>query len=94
MFKIQRLLDREFVVLSLSGRIEADHLAELKRIFALEAGDRNVVLDLEEVKLVDQDVVGFLARCESDGIRLDNCPGYIREWITRRSDTNGDAHGE
>jgi anti-anti-sigma regulatory factor len=94
MWKIRKLLDREFVVLSLSGRIEADQLAELERILASEAGDQNIVLDLEEVKLVDQDVVGFLARCESDGIRLAKCPAYIREWITRRSDVNGDAKGE
>jgi hypothetical protein len=27
--------------------------------------------------------LGFLARCEENGIRVENCPAYIREWILR-----------
>jgi hypothetical protein len=30
--------------------------------------------------------VGFLARCETAGIRLENCAEYIREWIAREQD--------
>jgi anti-anti-sigma regulatory factor len=86
MFKIQKSVDREFVVLSLSGRIDGGQLEELKRIFASEADGHRVVLNLEAVKLVDCDVVAFLAQCENDGIRLVNCPAYIREWITRRQE--------
>jgi hypothetical protein len=44
-------------------------------------GSRQVVLDLEDVKLVDRDVVRFLAVCEAEGIRLEHCSSYIREWI-------------
>lgn len=56
------------LLLTLSGRIESELLAELGKIFESHHGDREVVLDLEEVKLVDSEVVPFLAKCEGDGI--------------------------
>jgi hypothetical protein len=40
---------------------------------------------LKEVKLVDRDVVSFLAGCEAKGVKLVNCPAYIREWIERET---------
>jgi hypothetical protein len=39
------------------------------------------VLDLRDVTLVNQDAVEFLAGCEADSIKLENCPAYIRVWI-------------
>jgi hypothetical protein len=81
MFKIQRSADEKSVVFTLSGRIKAAGLAELQKLLEYEAGDHNLVLDLKEVKLVDRDVVSFLAGCEATGIKLANCPAYIREWI-------------
>lgn len=83
MWKIERLQDNKFVVLGLSGRIEGDHLAELQKVLAAEAGNLNVVLDLNGVKLVDQKAVTFLACCELAGTKLRNCPAYIREWIEK-----------
>jgi len=83
MFKIQRSADREVVVFTLSGRIKAAHLAELQKLLEAEAAAQKIVLDLQEVKLVDRDVVSFLASCEAKGIELANCPEYIREWIDR-----------
>jgi hypothetical protein len=94
MFKIQKSVDHEFVVLSLSGRIDGGQLEELERIFTLEAGGHKVVLNLEAVKLVDQEVVSFLAQCECNGIRLEKCPPYIREWITRRNEADGSSTAE
>jgi hypothetical protein len=41
------------------------------------------VLDLSELTLVDGDVVRFLSQCEMQGIRLAQCPAYVREWMTR-----------
>jgi hypothetical protein len=43
---------------------------------------RRIVLDLKDVKLVDQDAVSFLKRYEAESIQLKNFPVYIREWIT------------
>jgi hypothetical protein len=63
-----------------------EHVAELKRLFEGEPEDHRFALDLKEVQLVDRDTVRFLARCEADGIQLENCPAYIREWIARERD--------
>ena len=83
MWKIQKLTDGEFMVLSLIGRIEGEQLEELQKVFASAGGHQRIVLDLKEVRLVDQDAVTFLADHEACGTKLRNCPAYIREWITR-----------
>jgi len=67
----------------LSGRIEAEHLPELRRLIEGEDRQRAITLDLREVKLVDRDAVSFLAQCEAAGATLENCPAYVREWIAR-----------
>ncbi len=81
--KIQKSARGEVVVFTLSGRIKAEEVAELQRLFEVEGQDHRIVLDLKEVKLLDRDAVKFLARCEAKGTKLDNCPAYIREWIVR-----------
>ncbi|HEV8076174.1 MAG TPA: hypothetical protein VGP66_10010 [Candidatus Acidoferrum sp.] len=68
-------------VLALSGRLEAEHLEELEGLFERKEDLPAVVLDLREVRLADRDAVKFLARCESVGVQLENCPAYIREWM-------------
>ena len=82
MLKITRAANRG-VVFTVSGRLEAENLAELKTLLSSEASGRRITLDLEELTQVDQGAVSFLMGCESDGIQLKNCPAYIREWITR-----------
>ena len=82
MLKIQRSSNGH-VVLTLIGRMKAEHVAELKALFKSEAGTRQIVLDLKDLTLVDRDAVRFLESCEVDDIKLKNCPAYIREWITR-----------
>jgi anti-anti-sigma regulatory factor len=67
------------VLLQISGRIDADHLSELRS--CLSRHGANVVLDLDEVQLVDVAVVRFLVRCEAEGMELRNCAGYIRTWM-------------
>jgi anti-anti-sigma regulatory factor len=71
------------VVFTLSGRIEAEDVKGLQELLALETAGRQLVLDLRDVTLVNQDAVEFLAGCEADSIKLENCPAYIREWIER-----------
>ena len=82
MLKIQRAANGQ-VVFTLSGRMDAENVAELKTLFRSEAESRCIVLDLKDLTLVDRDAVRFLERCEADNISLKNCPAYIREWITR-----------
>jgi hypothetical protein len=79
MLKITKASNGE-VVFRLSGRLDAENLGELEALLGAESGDE-IVLDLKDLTLVDQEVVSFLRRRETDGIQLRNCPEYIREWI-------------
>jgi anti-anti-sigma regulatory factor len=82
MLKIQRSANGR-VLFTLSGRIEAEGVKELRELLALEAAGQQLVLDLRDVTLVNQDAIKFLSSCEADSIKLENCPPYIREWIER-----------
>ena len=82
MLKIQRSTKAKNVRFALSGRIEREHVAELQRLIAEEAPGGAITLDLREVRLVDREAVEYLAQCEANGVRLRNCPAYLREWIT------------
>jgi hypothetical protein len=88
MLRIQRKANGK-VIFTLSGRIEAEDIDELRRLFELEDSSRKIALDLRDVTLVDRDGVRFLAVCEANGIELENCPAYIREWIGRESGRAG-----
>jgi anti-anti-sigma regulatory factor len=79
--KIQRSVERRSVVLILTGRIQADQVPDLEALLKSESSDRDIVLDLGHVKLVDRDAVQFLAGREAAGTELRNCSAYIREWI-------------
>jgi len=83
--KIQRSDEGDVVRLMLSGRIELQHVAELRRLIdEAERGHHPVTLDLKEVRLVDREAVAFLGRCESSGVGLENCPVYVRESLARQ----------
>ena len=73
MLKIQRSANGR-VVFTLSGRIEAEDVKELRQLLALEKAGQQLVWDLRDVTLVSQDAVEFLAGCEADSIKLENCP--------------------
>ena len=82
MLKITKAANGE-MVFTVSGRLDAENLAELNTLFSSEPSGRRITLDLKELIRVDEDAVCFLMRCEADNIQLKNCPAYIREWITR-----------
>jgi len=73
-------------VFVLSGRIEKQAIAELSRLLERQTDCRNIVLDLKDVSVIDRDAMSFLARCEADGVKLENLTPYIREWIEREKD--------
>lgn len=79
MLKILRSGDNDSAVLALSGRIEESDLPSLQSVLDAEVAD--LTLDLQEVRLVCREALRFLATCEAKGIRLKNCPAYIREWL-------------
>jgi anti-anti-sigma regulatory factor len=85
MLKIQRKANGD-VVFTVSGRLDAENVAELSALLAAEPAERPVVLDLKDLVLVDRDAVHFLRACEGDGIVLRNCPPYIRAWMAREGE--------
>jgi len=87
MLRIQRAANGD-VVFTLSGRMDAENVAELETLLETEPTGRRIVLDLKDLTLVDRDAVSFLERCEADSVKLKNCPAYIREWITRERHGN------
>jgi len=87
MLRIQRAANGK-IVFSLSGRIEAADIDELRRLFGLEAPIVRIVLNLRELVLVDGEAVEFLAGCEAAGMTLRDCPAYVRTWIDRGREEN------
>ena len=88
MLRIQRSNDRG-VVFSLSGRIQIEDVAELQRILDLEAVEQSIALDLRDITIVDRDALHFLARCEAGGIKLENTPAYVRDWLATERNQRG-----
>ena len=84
--KIEKSVREASTVFLLSGRFEADHIKELEGLLELQKDTPGIVLDLRELRLADRSAVKFLARCESGGARLENCPAYVREWISKEKD--------
>jgi hypothetical protein len=82
--RIERSARQGLRVFTLSGRIEAENIGELKALFDPDYQD--IVLDLRDLRLADRDAVRFLKRCEVSGMKLENCPGYVREWMDREKD--------
>jgi hypothetical protein len=87
MLKIRRSENGELAIFAVSGRIEEQNVSELQQLLEAEAEVADITLDLEEVRLVDREAVKFLAACEARGIKLKNCPSYIRQWIGTGSGT-------
>ena len=80
MLNIQRAANGG-VVFTVSGQLDEENITELKDLFGSEEEGRPIVLDLKDLTLVDREAVRLLEHCESNGIKLKNCPAYIREWI-------------
>ena len=83
MLKIQRTMNGDEAVFKLSGRMDAENVAELKSLLSSEAKGRCLILDLKDLTLVDREAVRFLERSESNGIKVMNCSLYVGEWILR-----------
>jgi hypothetical protein len=84
MLKIQRKVNGK-IIFTLSGRIEAEDIDELRRLLELEGAGSRIALDLKDVTLMDRDAIKFLTDCEANTITLENCPVYVRKWIGQES---------
>ncbi len=77
--RIEGASDEYGTTIRLIGRIQAEHLDELKA--QIKQGGSRIALDLQEVRLVDVEVIRFLGTCQAAGIQFVHCPPYICEWI-------------
>lgn len=83
--RIDRVSTEQGLLLCISGRLTAEDL----EIVRIELDGRHVVaVALAEVELVDREAVKLLAQAEANGVVLQNCPAYIREWITKERTSN------
>ena len=69
------------IVLCITGKLTGEHVDTFRNALRQEAGA--LAIDLKNVSLVDREAVKLLARRETNGTELRNCPPYIREWVTR-----------
>src|SRR5262245_66459455 len=83
--RIYREWTPDAIVFELSGDMDQEHAARLRELLENEA-DGRVTLDLQNVTLVDRAAMQFLAEAESAGIRIVNCPGYVRSWIVAENE--------
>ena len=84
MVRIDRDSDGQATILTLTGRVQSEHLDELRA--QIESNGPRVILNFEAVTLADMDVVQFLSKCEQAGMTLFHCPLFLREWILRERD--------
>lgn len=87
--RIEKVSDGPLLILRLSGRLQSEHVDQLQA--QIEGSTQRVILNLEEVKLVDREVVRFLGRCEANGVELSQCAPYIRDWIDKERASQGDS---
>ena len=82
-FRIETAARGRVTVFALSGRIEKQAIEELRKLLESQKELHEIVLDLKDVCLVDREVLHFFISCEADGVTLEHCTPYIREWMER-----------
>jgi len=87
MLRIERSANGQ-VVFTLSGRMQTEDIEQFQQLLVVETPGQQLMLNLRDVTLVNQDAVTFLARCEANGIKIENCPLYIRNWINQEKRRN------
>ncbi len=79
------------LTLAIAGKVSQEALPEIALL--IDHGRRDhekVLLDLSEVTLLDPAAAQFFADLFQGGVRLVNCPGYLRRWIVRDNDESED----
>jgi hypothetical protein len=79
------------LTLAIAGNVSHAALPEIALL--IDHGRRDhekVILDLSEVTLLDPAAAQFFAEQFRGGVRLVNCPIYIRRWIVRENDETED----
>jgi hypothetical protein len=76
------------VVFVLSGRMQTEDIQQFQELLLVETPGQPLMFNLRDVILVNQDAVTFLAHCETNGVKLENCPLHIRNWIDQEKRRN------
>jgi hypothetical protein len=93
MLRIQRVADGTITVLTVSGRLEAENIGELRQSLDLLPEGTAVALDLADLLLADREAIRFLGDREASGrIVLRHCPTYIRRWLESRKIRRDSEH--
>jgi ABC-type transporter Mla MlaB component len=80
------------IILSLAGKVNQEALPEIALLIDRGRQDREqVILDLSEVTLIDPAAAQFFADQFRGGVRMVNCPVYIRRWIGRDANTESEG---
>ncbi|HKC55121.1 MAG TPA: hypothetical protein VKC35_03320, partial [Vicinamibacterales bacterium] len=77
-------VNEDGTTIRLIGHMQAEHIAHVRAEIA--ASRVPPVLDLDEVMLADVEAVRFLVAAERDGVILQRCAPFIREWMRREAD--------
>ena len=85
-FRIETAARGRFTVFLLSGGIEKQAIAELSRLFEGQTDYRDIVLDLKDVCMIDREAMLFFVSCEAEGVKIEYCAPYIREWMKREKE--------
>ena len=84
MLRVDRAANGE-VIFILSGVITTEDIPHLEQLLRFDSDRGKVALDLKDVLDVNDAAVNFLSRCETAGVRLNNCPAFIRDWMQVQS---------
>ena len=93
MLRIQRATDGAMTVLTVSGRLDAENINELRESLDILPEGDPVALDLADLLLADREAISFLGDREASGqVTLRHCPPYIRIWLENRSTRDDGEH--
>src|SRR5882757_122483 len=90
--KVNSSMEGDAVVFVLCGRVREDQVADLEALFTSARADRNTILDVANVKLIDRSGVRFLAQQEDKGITLRNCSEAKRRKYGNPTSSSSENH--
>jgi len=82
-FRIVRDVGEGRTTLHLIGRMRGEYIEAVRAEIAASRGP--TVLNLDELTLADIDAIRFLVAIEPEGIVLEHCAPFIREWMAKES---------
>ena len=68
----------------LIGHMRAEHLEHVRAELATNRSP--TTLDLDDLRLADVAAIRFLAAAERQGVVLQHCAPFVREWMARETE--------